>query len=81
MKKGKIQEKGAASASHLTSLVDITYINDNDNDKSGITYAPRGRQTICSALPPVEIYNDTVQRIRSAQSCDQLKAFVQRQLN
>ncbi|XP_030379270.1 probable basic-leucine zipper transcription factor Q [Scaptodrosophila lebanonensis] len=41
------------------------------------TYAPRGRQTICTAEPPDETYNDAVRRIRSAQSCEELKVLVE----
>ncbi|XP_030567704.1 uncharacterized protein LOC115767563 [Drosophila novamexicana] len=44
----------------------------------GDTYAPRGRQTICSAEPPDDTYNDTLRRIRCAHSSDQLKALVER---
>ncbi|XP_068154356.1 transcription factor SPT20 homolog [Drosophila tropicalis] len=46
----------------------------------GDTYAPRGRQTICSGEPPDETYNAAVRLIKQAQSCEQLKELVQRQL-
>ncbi|KAL7742820.1 hypothetical protein ACLKA6_019627 [Drosophila palustris] len=47
----------------------------------GDTYTPRGRQTICSRAPPDDTYNDTLRRIKSAQSCEQLKALVERHLD
>ncbi|EDW82303.2 uncharacterized protein Dwil_GK25191 [Drosophila willistoni] len=46
----------------------------------GDTYAPRGRQTICSGEPPDETYNAAVRLIKQAHSCEQLKELVQRQL-
>ncbi|XP_023035052.1 GATA zinc finger domain-containing protein 10 isoform X1 [Drosophila willistoni] len=48
--------------------------------KFGDTYAPRGRQTICSGEPPDETYNAAVRLIKQAHSCEQLKELVQRQL-
>ncbi|KAH8357347.1 hypothetical protein KR084_007545, partial [Drosophila pseudotakahashii] len=42
------------------------------------TYASRGRRTVCSGEPPDDTYNDSVRRIRSAHSCEQLRYLLHR---
>ncbi|EDW99397.1 uncharacterized protein LOC6539097 [Drosophila yakuba] len=42
------------------------------------TYASRSRRSVCSGKPSDETYNDAVRRIRSAQSCEQLRHLVHR---
>ncbi|XP_017104369.2 uncharacterized protein [Drosophila bipectinata] len=71
---------GSSLASACVRFRDVWPTHVHNFPRFDDTFTSRGRRTVCSGEPPDEPYNDAVRRIRSSQSCSQLRQLVQRQL-
>ncbi|EDV32676.1 uncharacterized protein Dana_GF22025 [Drosophila ananassae] len=70
---------GTSLASAYVQFRDVWPTHVHNFPRFDDTFTSRGRRTVCTTgLPTDEPYNDAVRRIRSSQSCSQLRQLVQR---